>query len=134
MVARSAGCPEGEETDDVIKASVSLSYALAQVGNHFCNLLLFYAAYRAGHPIPFGKEMLLPLLTVLSCVGTPSTTIGAVEFFASWLHLLAGTTDLWIATTSVTRYGQVLLSVSAHSPSFRALCPWSIGANGAFAR
>lgn len=113
MVAKSAGCPDGEETDDVIKASVSLSYALAQVGNHFCNLLLFYAAYRAGHPIPLGQQMLLPLLTVLSCVGTPSTTIGAVQFFSSWLHLPSGTTDLWIATTAVTRYGQVLLSVSA---------------------
>lgn len=113
MVAKSAGCPEGEETDDVIKASVALSYALAQVGNHFCDLLLYFAAYRAGHPIPLGQQMLLPLLTVLSCVGTPSTTIGAVKFFSSWLHLPSGTTELWIATTAITRYGQVLLSVSA---------------------
>jgi proton glutamate symport protein len=112
-VAAGAGCPEGEETDDVIKASVSLAYVLAQVGNYFCLLLLFYAAYRAGHPIALGQELLLPLLTVLSCVGTPSTTIGAVEFFASWLHLPADTTALWIATSAVTRYGQVMLSVSA---------------------
>ena len=113
VVATGAGCPEGEETDDVIKASVSLAYVLAQVGNHFCLLLLFYAAYRAGHPIALGQELLLPLLTMLSCVGTPSTTIGAVEFFASWLHLPTDTTALWIATSAVTRYGQVMLSVSA---------------------
>ena len=53
------------------------------------------------------------MLTILSCVGTPSTTIGAVEFFASWLHLPTDTTALWIATSAVTRYGQVMLSVSA---------------------
>jgi proton glutamate symport protein len=112
-VAVASGCPEGQETDDVIKASVSLSYALAQVGNHFCVLLLYYAAYRIGQPLPLVKQLLLPFLTVLSCVGTPSTTIGAVEFFSSWLRLPASTTGLWIATSAVTRYGQVLLSVSA---------------------
>jgi Na+/H+-dicarboxylate symporter/ABC-type amino acid transport substrate-binding protein len=113
VIAKGAGCPDGEETDDVIKASVSLSYVLAQVGNHFCLLLLFYAAYRASHSITLGQQALLPLLTVLSCVGTPSTTIGAVSFFASWLHLPTDTTELWIETSAVTRYGQVLLSVSA---------------------
>jgi Na+/H+-dicarboxylate symporter/ABC-type amino acid transport substrate-binding protein len=113
VVAGAAGCPEGQETDDVIKATVSLAYGLAQVGNHFCVLLLYYAAYRDGHTLPLLKQLLLPFLTVLSCVGTPSTVIGAVEFFSSWLDLPASTTGLWIATSAVTRYGQVMASVSA---------------------
>jgi proton glutamate symport protein len=112
-VARAAGCPEGQETDDVIKATVSLAYGLAQVGNHFCVLLLYYVAYRNGESLPLLKQVLLPFLTVLSCVGTPSTVIGAVQFFSSWLDLPASTTELWIATSAVTRYGQVLASVSA---------------------
>jgi Na+/H+-dicarboxylate symporter/ABC-type amino acid transport substrate-binding protein len=113
VVARAAGCPEGQETDDVIKATVSLAYGLAQVGNHFCVLLLYYAAYRDGHALPLLKQILLPFLTVLSCVGTPSTVIGAVAFFSSWLDLPASTTELWIATSAVTRYGQVMASVGA---------------------
>jgi hypothetical protein len=112
-VARSAGCPEGQETDDIIKATVSLAYGLAQVGNHFCVLLLYYVAYRNGQTLPLLKQLLLPFLTVLSCVGTPSTVIGAVRFFSSWLDLPASTTELWIATSAVTRYGQVVASVSA---------------------
>jgi Na+/H+-dicarboxylate symporter/ABC-type amino acid transport substrate-binding protein len=112
-VARAAGCPEGQETDDVIKATVSLAYGLSQVGNHFCVLLLYYAAYRDGHALPLLKQALLPFLTVLSCVGTPSTVIGAVAFFSSWLDLPASTTGLWIATSAVTRYGQVMASVGA---------------------
>jgi Na+/H+-dicarboxylate symporter/ABC-type amino acid transport substrate-binding protein len=112
-VARAAGCPEGQETDDVIKATVSLAYGLSQVGNHFCVLLVYFAAYRDGHSLPVLKQVLLPFLTVLSCVGTPSTAIGAVQFFSTWLGLPASTTELWIATTAVTRYGQVLASVGA---------------------
>ncbi|MEP9380147.1 cation:dicarboxylase symporter family transporter [Aquabacter sp. CN5-332] len=112
-IAAQAGCPEGEENEDVLKAAVALSYVFAQVGNQFCNLLIYYAALLAHRPLDLVEHLLLPLLSLLSCVGTPSTTIGAVSFLSSWLGLPPGTTDLWVETSALTRYGQVLLSVSA---------------------
>jgi Na+/H+-dicarboxylate symporter len=44
-VATQAGCPEGEERNDIILASLSLSYVLAQLGNYFVYLLMLYAAF-----------------------------------------------------------------------------------------
>jgi proton glutamate symport protein len=111
-LAQQAGCPEDEETSDVVQTSLALSYVLAQVGNYFCGLLIVYAAYAANRQLSLTQMLLMPLITLVSCVGTPSTVIAAVGFMASWLHLPPDTTALWVETSVVTRYGQVLLSVS----------------------
>jgi Na+/H+-dicarboxylate symporter len=44
-ITEQAGCPQTEETANVIKTTLSLGYVLAQLGNYFVYLFIFYAAY-----------------------------------------------------------------------------------------
>jgi proton glutamate symport protein len=110
-VATEAGCPEGEERDGVIKAVLSLSYVLAQLGNYFLYLLMLYAAYNYKVRLSPPEELLLPLWTLLSGLGSPTAIVDGVIFLGHWLRLPAGLMDLFLETWTVTRYGQVVLSV-----------------------
>jgi ABC-type amino acid transport substrate-binding protein len=51
-------------------------------------------------------------MTLLSCLGSPSATYDSVKFLSSWLHLPPSVFDLYVETSAVTRFGQVLLSVA----------------------
>lgn len=110
-VADAAGCPDSEERSNVIKAVLALSYVLAQLGNYFIYLLMLYAAYEYKEPLTTTEELLLPLWALLSGLGSPSAIVDGVIFIGRWLHLPAELTDLFIETWTVTRYGQVVLSV-----------------------
>jgi proton glutamate symport protein len=110
-IAERAGCPQTDETSNVIKSALSLGYVFAQLGNNFVYLFTFYAAYSASVALSFGQQLLLPVLTLLSAVGTPSSTIGSVVFISKWLHLPGALLDMYVATWTVTRYPQVILSV-----------------------
>jgi Na+/H+-dicarboxylate symporter/ABC-type amino acid transport substrate-binding protein len=109
--ATAAGCPEGEERSDVIKATLSLSYVLAQLGNYFVYLLMLYAGYEYQVRFSTTEQLLLPLWTLLSGLGSPSATVDGVIFIGRWLNLGPGILDLFLETWTVTRYGQVILSV-----------------------
>ena len=50
-------------------------------------------------------------MTLFSCFGSPSSTVNAVDFLSSWLHLPGRPTTLYVETMTITRYGQVALSV-----------------------
>jgi ABC-type amino acid transport substrate-binding protein len=54
---------------------------------------------------------MLPPLTLLSTIGTPSGTVNAVSFLCGVYHMPPTTEDLYVTTTTFTRYGQVALSV-----------------------
>ena len=109
--AKMAGCPEGEERSDVIKATLSLSYVLAQLGNYFIYLLMLYAGYEYRIRFSTTEQVLLPFWTVLSGLGSPSATVDGVIFIGQWLNLGPGILDLFLETRTITRYGQVILSV-----------------------
>ncbi|MBV8406505.1 MAG: cation:dicarboxylase symporter family transporter [Alphaproteobacteria bacterium] len=110
IVAR-AGCPEGEERKNVLQASLSLSYVLAQLGNYFIYLLMLYAAWFFHVRIGPTEQVLLPMWTVLSGFGSPTATLDGVVFLGTWLHMPHDIVDLYLETWTVTRYGQVALSV-----------------------
>jgi proton glutamate symport protein len=110
-ISERAGCPQTEETASVIKTGLALGYVFAQLGNNFVYLFFFYAAYSASVPLTPGQQLLLPILTLLSAVGTPSSTIGSVVFLSNWLHLPNTFLNVYLATWTVTRYPQVFLSV-----------------------
>lgn len=110
-VATKAGCPEGEERADVIKAVLSLSYVLAQLGNYFVYLLMLYAAYAYKVQLTPIEQLLLPVWTLLSGLGSPSAVVDGVIFLGNWLRLPSDLLNLFLETWTVTRYGQVLLSV-----------------------
>jgi proton glutamate symport protein len=111
-VATAAGCPDSEERSNVIKAVLALSYVLAQLGNYFLYLLMLYAAYEYKEPLTTTEELLLPLWSLLSGLGSPTAMVDGVIFIGRWLHLPGELTDLFLETWTVTRYGQVVLSVT----------------------
>jgi proton glutamate symport protein len=110
-IAERAGCPQTDETANVIKTALSIGYVFAQLGNNFVYLFIFYAVYSASTVLNLTQQLLLPPLTLLSSVGTPSSTIGSIVFICKWLHLPSALLNVYVATWTVTRYPQVLLSV-----------------------
>jgi proton glutamate symport protein len=106
------GCGDSEERRDVVQTSLSLSYVFAQLGNYFVYLLILYSSYVSVIPLKMAEKVLLPLMTLLSCLGSPSATFDSVVFLSNWLHLPASVLDVYVETSAVTRFGQVLVSVS----------------------
>jgi proton glutamate symport protein len=107
-----AGCSNSEERRSVVQTSLSLSYVFAQLGNYFVYLLILYSSYVSVIPLRLAEQALLPLMTLLSCLGSPSATYDSVVFLSKWLHLPASVLDVYVETSAVTRFGQVLVSVS----------------------
>ncbi|WP_306141368.1 cation:dicarboxylate symporter family transporter [Roseibium sp. MMSF_3412] len=114
-LARKLNENEGEEQQqkEIIETTLSVSYPLAQIGNFFILVFLVYAAYYYYLPIEKQQLLELPFVTLISSIGSPTSSIGAVTFMADWLGLPQGTTDLYVETMAITRYGQVITSVSA---------------------
>jgi len=102
---------EDEDCSEIISTSLAVSYPLAQLGNFFIWLFVLFAAFYFRAPIAIDDQILLPLVTLLSSFGSPSTSIDAVSFMASWLTLPPQATDLYVEMMTITRYGQVLASV-----------------------
>ena len=107
-----AGCADSEERTNVLQTSLSLSYVFAQLGNYFVYLLILYASYVAAAPLKLVEKAALPLMTLLSCLGSPSATYDSVVFLSKWLHLPPSVFDLYVETSAITRFAQVLVSVS----------------------
>ncbi len=105
-----------DQTDvrkEIIQTSLSVSYPLAQIGNFFILTFLCYASFYFFIPITDMGLIELPFVTLLSGIGSPTSSIGAVSFMADWLGLPASTTELYVATMTATRYVQVMASVAA---------------------
>jgi proton glutamate symport protein len=106
------GCTDSDGRRSVVQTSLSLSYVFAQLGNYFVYLLIIYSSYVSAVPLRFAEKAALPLMTLLSCLGSPSATFDSVVFFLNMLHLPASVLNLYVETSAVTRFGQVLASVS----------------------
>jgi proton glutamate symport protein len=103
------------EAKDVTRATISLSYVFVSLGNYFAALFNVYAGHHFHVALGVFQAALLPLITLLSCGGSPSTTIDAVKFMSEWLGLPADTVPLYVEAMTITRYGQVALSVAAYA-------------------
>jgi len=101
------------ERDDIIRTNLSVAYPLGQLGNFFVYLFLVFAAYYYKAPLEGRNEALLPLMTLLSGFGSPTSAVNAVAFLSAWLPLPAGTPELYVELQTITRYGQVIVSVMA---------------------
>jgi len=104
---------DDEESRDILKATTALAYVFVQLGNYFIALFIFYACILFRAPPQLSENLLLPFMTLLSGIGSPSTTPEAVQFLSNWLSLPVQTLPLYIESMAVTRYAQVVLSVSA---------------------
>jgi len=100
------------DRNDVIRTNLSVAYPFGQLGNFFVYLFLVFASGHFGVDPGAEKSVLLPIVSLFSCVGSPTSTVDAVQFLSAWLGLPATTTTFYVALMALTRYGQVLLSVA----------------------
>lgn len=99
------------ETDNILNTILTISYPLAQLGNFFVYLFVLFAALYFDHAISQSKFNLLPFISYLSSIGSPSSSISGVDFLCHWLNFPEGGVNLYISLLPLIRYGQVLLSV-----------------------
>lgn len=97
--------------EEIINTTLAVSYPLAQLGNFFIWLFILFAAFYYRIPIPAGDQLALPFLALLSGFGSPSSSVDAVAFLAQWLDLPPDATNLYVGMMTITRYGQVIVSV-----------------------
>ncbi|MDA4844496.1 cation:dicarboxylate symporter family transporter [Hoeflea poritis] len=107
-------CEAEKETEqrEIIQTTLSVSYPLAQIGNFFILAFLLYASFYFFIPLTGWQLIELPVVTLLSGFGSPTSSIGAVAFMANWLNMPSETTNLYVETMAITRYAQVLASVA----------------------
>lgn len=101
---------EEEDRDAIVATTVAVVYALAEFGNWFIGLFIMFAAHFYDHALSLTQLLLLPLMTILSTVGSPTSTVLAAGFLAEWIGLPEEAQFLYVETSAVTRYPQVLLS------------------------
>lgn len=111
-IADRSGVADGER-DDIIRTNLSVAYPLGQLGNFFVYLFLVFAAYTYKIPLQTRDHALLPVMTLLSGFGSPTSAVNAVDFLSAWLALPAGTRELYVELQTLTRYCQVIVSVMA---------------------
>jgi Na+/H+-dicarboxylate symporter len=102
---------QDEKMQDVIGTNISLAYPFAQLGNLKVLLFFYFCSFYFQIDYSAIEALMLPPLTLLSTIGTPSGTVNAVTFLCGVYHMPATTEDLYVTTTTFTRYGQVVLSV-----------------------
>ncbi|MEI7726517.1 MAG: cation:dicarboxylase symporter family transporter, partial [Bacteroidota bacterium] len=100
-----------EKMQDVIGTNISLAYPFAQLGNLKVLLFFYFCSFYFQIDYSAIESWMLPPLTLLSTIGTPSGTVNAVNFLCGVYHMPPTTEDLYVTTTTFTRYGQVALSV-----------------------
>ncbi|MCX6267272.1 MAG: transporter substrate-binding domain-containing protein, partial [Bacteroidetes bacterium] len=102
---------QDEKLQDVIGTNISLAYPFAQLGNLKVLLFFYFCSFYFQIDYSAIESLMLPPLTLLSTIGTPSGTVNAVNFLCGVYHMPVTTEDLYVTTTTFTRYGQVALSV-----------------------
>lgn len=99
------------ENSEIVNATLLISYPLAQLGNFFIYLFILFATLYFNHPITKLQNILLPFVSFLASIGSPSTSINSVAFLSSWLNLPVETTNLYVSIMPLIRYLQVIVSV-----------------------
>ncbi len=102
---------EDPQRDDVARTHLSVAYPLAQLGNFFVYLFIIFAASQTGNMLSSAESAILPILSLLSCFGTPAGAVNAISFIGNAFHLPASIADLYVELMTVLRYGQVVASV-----------------------
>jgi proton glutamate symport protein len=97
---------------EIVRTNISVAYPLGQLGNFFVYLFIVFALFFNGVVAQSLETWLLPVVTLLSCVGSPTSSVDAVTFLAHWLGLPDQTTSLYVSLMTLTRYGQVIGSVA----------------------
>lgn len=100
------------ECGEIVRTNISVAYPLGQLGNFFVYLFIVFTLFYNGVVADALEVWLLPLVSLLSCVGSPTSSVDAVTFLSRWLGLPDQTTSLYVSLMTLTRYGQVMASVA----------------------
>ncbi len=104
---------EDEERGEIINTTLAISYPFGQLGNFFIWLFVLFCAYY--YRVPIGEEgaeeYVLPFVSLLAGIGSPTSSVNSVSFLSNWLLLPDVATGLYVSMMTITRYGQVLASV-----------------------
>ena len=103
---------EDPECGEIVRTNISVAYPLGQLGNFFIYLFVVFALFYHGVVAGPLEISLLPLVSLLSGVGSPTSSVDAVSFLSEWLGLPNQTTSLYVSLMTLTRYGQVIASVA----------------------
>jgi Na+/H+-dicarboxylate symporter/ABC-type amino acid transport substrate-binding protein len=106
---------EDPERDEVIKTHISVAYPLAQLGNYFVYLFIIFVAFFMGKSITSAESIILPVITLLSCCGTPASSVNALSFMSSAFDLPASGVNLYVELMTITRYAMVIASVMGYA-------------------
>jgi proton glutamate symport protein len=63
-----------------MRTNISVAYPLGQLGNFFVYLFIVFAFFYNGVVADTLEVWLLPLVSLLSCVGSPTSSVDAVAF------------------------------------------------------
>src|SRR5262249_28766364 len=75
---------DDDEARDITRATISLSYVFASLGNYFVALFMIYACQHYQVILHAFQMAVLAPMTLLSASGSPSTTLSAVTFMSQW--------------------------------------------------
>lgn len=100
-----------ENRSEIARTTLAVAYPLAQLGNFFVLLFIVFGTSFFDAPLGWVQHAMMPLFTLLSGIGSPSSSIDTVNFLSHWVGLPGIATQLYIETMTVTRYGQVAASV-----------------------
>jgi proton glutamate symport protein len=103
---------EDPECGEIVRTNISAAYPLGQLGNFFVYLFVVFALFYHGVVAEPLQIFLLPMVSLLSSVGSPTSSVDAVSFLSQWLGLPNQTTSLYVSLMTLTRYGQVIASVA----------------------
>jgi proton glutamate symport protein len=96
---------------DIVGTQISVAYPLVQLGNFFVAFFIMYASYFYNSPLSISQYFMLPFLTLFSTFGSPSTAVESVNFISTVFNCQGGFNELFVASSSLTRFAQVALSV-----------------------
>jgi Na+/H+-dicarboxylate symporter len=71
---------EDPECGEIMRTNISVAYPLGQLGNFFVYLFIVFAFFYNGVVADTLEVWLLPLVSLLSCVGSPTSSVDAVAF------------------------------------------------------
>lgn len=103
---------EGKEPNEVIETNLSITYVFGQLGNFFVLGFILFAVYFFQNPLPFADRLLLPFMTFLSNVGSPTATVNGVSFLSMWLNLPDTAPALFVELLVIIRYAMLMTSVT----------------------
>jgi len=102
---------EDSECDDVIRTNISVAYPLGQLGNFFVYFFIVFCAFLMHEHIALLERILLPIVSLLSCFGSPTASVASTLFLGNWIGVGKGAQDLYVELMVLLRYPQVAVSI-----------------------